>query len=107
MASPIPRNEEWARGIADEWISGLRSGDPRAIEAMERLIMGIGRTPEITDRQLDTLVLAASGATYAEIGRALWVSAETVKVTLARCRAVLEARTTTQAVATAIRKGLI
>lgn len=91
------------------WVAGLRAGDPRAVEAGDRLLaeMARNRSRTVTVRQLEMLRLAADGATYKQIAAELWVTVEDVKSLLGSARLTLEARNTTHAVAVAIRAGLI
>lgn len=62
---------------------------------------------ELTRREADVLLLLAEGFTYEAIGHRLEISAETVRTHLQKACERLGARTRTNAVATAIRLGLI
>jgi DNA-binding NarL/FixJ family response regulator len=64
-----------------------------------------GRT--LTPRELDVLGLLAEGLQHEEIGRRLGISSETVRTHLRKACDRLGAATRTQAVATALRLGLI
>lgn len=73
---------------------------------------GAGRTDggapvEPTPRELDVLTLVAEGLTQAEIGLRLGIGAETVRTHVHKACKRLDAATTTQAVATALRLGLL
>lgn len=70
----------------------LREGSPRT---------------QLTQRELDVLVLLAEGLPHAEIGVRLGISSETVRTHLRKASNRLGAATRTQAVATALRRGLI
>jgi DNA-binding NarL/FixJ family response regulator len=61
----------------------------------------------LTQRELEVLNLLAEGLQHEEIGRRLGISAETVRTHLRKACERLGAATRTQAVATAVRKGLI
>lgn len=62
---------------------------------------------ELTSRERDVLRLLAEGLRNEEIGRRLHLSPETVKVHIAKAMRKLGAATRTQAVAAALRRGLI
>jgi len=66
-----------------------------------------GGTPELSKREREILRLLSHGNTNEEIGRELFISPETVRTHVRRAIAKLEAKTRTQAVATALRNGLI
>jgi DNA-binding NarL/FixJ family response regulator len=61
----------------------------------------------LTQRELDVLALLAEGLQHEEIGRRLGISSETVRTHLRKACDRLGADTRTQAVATALRQGLI
>ena len=61
----------------------------------------------LSPRQRTCLVLAAAGMTERDMGRELGLATTTVHNYLARARERLGARSTTQAVAVAIGRGLI
>ena len=63
--------------------------------------------PTLTDREREVLRLLADGCSYEEAGKALFISAETVRAHVAKALTKLGARTRTQAVAEALRAGLI
>ena len=62
---------------------------------------------KLTAPELDVLVLLAEGLQHEEIGRRLGISSETVRTHLRKACDRLGASTRTQAVATALRLGLI
>jgi DNA-binding NarL/FixJ family response regulator len=62
---------------------------------------------KLTERELDVLRLLAEGLQHEEIGRRLGISSETVRTHLRKGSDRLGATTRTQAVATALRLGLI
>ena len=62
---------------------------------------------KLTQRELDVLGLLAEGLQHEEIGRRLGISSETVRTHLRKASDRLGATTRTQAVATALRLGLI
>jgi DNA-binding NarL/FixJ family response regulator len=65
------------------------------------------RATTLTERETAVLSLLAEGFTYEEIGARLSIGAETVRTHLQKACERLGASTRTQAVATAIRQGLI
>jgi DNA-binding NarL/FixJ family response regulator len=66
-----------------------------------------GRKGKLTERELAVLGLLAEGLQHEEIGRRLGISSETVRTHLRKACDRLGAATRTQAVATALRMGLI
>ena len=62
---------------------------------------------KLTERELEVLMLLAEGLQHEEIGRRLGISSETVRTHLRKASDRLGASTRTQAVATALRLGLI
>ncbi len=65
------------------------------------------KIPALTQRERDVLRLLSKGLSNEEIGRALFISAETVRTHVSRAMKKLEADTRTEAVATALRRSLI
>jgi DNA-binding NarL/FixJ family response regulator len=63
--------------------------------------------PELTERERRVLRMLADGLTNEEIGKRLFISAETVRTNVQKAMAKLDADTRTQAVATALRHSLI
>jgi two-component system nitrate/nitrite response regulator NarL len=63
--------------------------------------------PRLTRRETEVLTLLADGLSHEEIGRELSISAETVRTHVRKACERLDARTRTQAVATALRLGLL
>ena len=61
----------------------------------------------LTQRERDVLRLLADGHSNEEIGKELFISAETVRTHVRKAMAKLDADTRTQAVATALRQSLI
>jgi two-component system, NarL family, nitrate/nitrite response regulator NarL len=66
-----------------------------------------GRLVELTERERDVLRLLADGYSYEEIGKELFIAAETVRTHVQKAMRRLDASTRTQAVATALRQSLI
>jgi DNA-binding NarL/FixJ family response regulator len=66
-----------------------------------------GRSRELTAREIDVLALLAEGLSYEQIGLRLTISGETVRTHVRKATNRLGAGTTTEAVATALRKRLI
>lgn len=65
------------------------------------------KLPELTRRERDVLRLLADGLSNEEIGKKLFISAETVRTHVRKAMAKLDADTRTQAVARALRDHLI
>ena len=63
--------------------------------------------PDLTDRERQVLRLLADGCSYEQVGKQLFISPETVRTHVAKTLRKLGARTRTQAVAAALRAGLI
>jgi two-component system response regulator DesR len=63
--------------------------------------------PELTERERQVLRLLADGCSYDEVGQQLFISPETVRTHVAKSQRKLGVRTRTQAVAAALRAGLI
>jgi DNA-binding NarL/FixJ family response regulator len=61
----------------------------------------------LSEREREVLRMLAEGGSYAEIGSALYLSPDTVRAHAQRAMAKLGARTRTQAVAVALRDGLV
>jgi len=66
-----------------------------------------GRSRALTAREVDVLALLAEGLSYEQIGLRLTISGETVRTHVRKATDRLGAGTTTEAVATALRKRLI
>jgi len=75
-------------------------------EIQERLAEIIGRE-ELTQREREVLGLAAAGMTNKEIAQQLFISDKTARNHIASCLVKLGANDRTEAVTTAIRRGLI
>ncbi len=65
------------------------------------------KLPELTQRERDVLRLLADGLANEEIGKRLFISAETVRTHIRKAMGKLDADTRTQAVAQALRDQLI
>ena len=70
-------------------------------------LVGPSRRTELTERETDVLRLLAEGLSYDEIGGRLSISGETVRTHVRKACDRLNAGTSTQAVATALRLRLI
>jgi DNA-binding NarL/FixJ family response regulator len=69
--------------------------------------IGGGRIAQLTQRERDVLRLLADGLSNEEIGKRLFISAETVRTHVRKAMAKLDADTRTQAVAKALRQHVI
>lgn len=72
----------------------------------KRLAEAIARE-ELTERELEVLILVADGLTNKEIAEQLFISARTARNHVASCLLKLRADDRTEAVTTAVRRGLI
>lgn len=72
----------------------------------KRLLETIGRV-ELSQREIEVLTLVATGLTNKEIAERLFISDKTVRNHVANCLVKLGANDRTEAVTTAIRRGLI
>jgi DNA-binding NarL/FixJ family response regulator len=70
-------------------------------------LLDAGKAPSLTKREREVLRLLAAGSSYDEVGAALFISSETVRTHVAKVVRKLGVRTRTQAVAEAVRTGLI
>jgi DNA-binding NarL/FixJ family response regulator len=70
-------------------------------------VLGASSAPALRPRELEVLRLLAEGLSHEAIGERLEIGAETVRSHLRKASARLGASTRTQAVATALRLGLI
>lgn len=77
--------------------------------SLAQLALGRNQPPSasLTPREADVLALLAEGLSHEEIGSRLSISAETVRTHVRKACDRLGAATRTQAVATALREGLI
>jgi DNA-binding NarL/FixJ family response regulator len=66
-----------------------------------------GDDPGLTERERQVLRLLADGCSYEEVGQTLFISPETVRTHVGKALRKLGARTRTEAVAAALRAGLI
>jgi DNA-binding CsgD family transcriptional regulator len=105
----MPEVDRYA-GLPDEWIAGLRAGDPKAVAAANRLLTAMAhkiRTPGLTARQLEVLDCMANGYTHRQIAAGLKIGLDTVKSHVKTIYLVLDARNRTHAVAIAMQRGLV
>jgi two-component system nitrate/nitrite response regulator NarL len=72
-----------------------------------RTLSRTGERPALTEREREALVLLGEGRSHEEIGRVLSIGVETVRTHLRKATDKLGAANRTQAVATALRLGLI
>lgn len=94
--------EEIVRGI--EIVFENRRFIPQTIT--DRLLETLGRE-ELTARELEVLTLVAKGLTNKEIASVLFISDKTARNHVTSCLTKLNASDRTEAVTTAIRRGLI
>jgi DNA-binding NarL/FixJ family response regulator len=97
--------EDLARALAS-----VLAGRPYVDPALARdTVLGgrSSRAPGLTEREIEVLRLLADGLSHDEIGARLSISGETVRTHVRKASDRLRANTRTQAVATALRLGLI
>jgi PAS domain S-box-containing protein len=98
-------------GVSSEVLPGRHlvvlagCGEPFAVASRAESRQGRGRTP--TRREREVLALLAGGATDGQIAGKLALSPATVQTHVRNAKAKLGARTRAQAVAVALRRGLI
>jgi len=80
--------------------------DPVLAGALAASAVG-GTLPQLTQRERDVLRLLADGLSNEEIGKRLFISAETVRTHVRKAMEKLDADTRTAAVARALRENLI
>lgn len=85
--------------------AGERYLDPAL--ARDALVTPQTEGPALTPREREVLALLADGLSHQQIGNELSISAETVRTHVRKACERLGARTRTQAVATALRRGLL
>ena len=88
-------------GIVEEFLDGLRAGEPRAVQAVERLLGTMAHKDppsHLTERQEEALLLMANGYTDGEIGLQMGISALTATEHVQRAKRALGARTRPHAV---------
>lgn len=88
-------------------LAAVRAGGSYVDPALGAVALNGGTRGGLTEREADVLALLTDGLTYEEIGRELSISPETVRTHLQKACDRLGASTRTQAVATALRLGLI
>jgi DNA-binding NarL/FixJ family response regulator len=91
-------------------IESVAAGDTYVDPVLAGVLVGASATdklPALTQREREVLRLLADGLPNEEIGRRLFISAETVRTHVRKAMDKLDADTRTQAVAKAIRQSLI
>ena len=86
--------------------SGTTYVDPVLAGTLAASSVG-SKLPQLTQRERDVLRLLADGLSNEEIGKRLFISAETVRTHVRKAMAKLDADTRTEAVARALRDRLI
>jgi DNA-binding NarL/FixJ family response regulator len=87
----------------------IQTGERYLDPALVRDTLGTPKTdgPALTQREREVLALLADGLSHQQIGKKLSISSETVRTHVRKACERLGARTRTQAVATALRRGLL
>ena len=87
----------------------IQAGERYLDPALARDTLGTPKTdgPALTQREREVLALLADGLSHQQIGKELSISSETVRTHVRKACERLGARTRTQAVATALRRGLL
>jgi two-component system nitrate/nitrite response regulator NarL len=90
-------------------LEAVQGGGTYVDPALATVALGAMRpsSPKLTERERDVLSHLSRGESHEEIGRALGISIETVRTHLRKACDKLGAATRTQAVASALRMGLI
>lgn len=93
------------RDSSEEFIRGLRAGEPRAVQAADRLLGAMAQANHRpSPREIEVLALVAEGLTQREIAAELRVTEETVRTHVRRVRLKLGARNQRHAVALWLRQ---
>jgi DNA-binding NarL/FixJ family response regulator len=90
-------------------LEAVQAGGTYVDPALATVALGAMRPsrPRLTERERDVLEHLSRGESHEAIGQALWISIETVRTHLRKASDKLGAATRTQAVAAALRLGLI
>lgn len=91
-------------------LAAVRDGQRYVDPALAAMLVGAGRPPAasaLTEREREVLARVADGKTHEEIAGELGIGTETVRTHLRKACERLGAATKTQAVASALRLGLI
>jgi DNA-binding NarL/FixJ family response regulator len=94
--------EEIVRGV--EMVANNQRCVPPSIA--QRLVESVGRD-ELSQREIEVLTLVAEGLTNKEVAQRLFISDKTARNHVVSCLTKLGANDRTEAVTTAIRRGLI
>jgi DNA-binding NarL/FixJ family response regulator len=94
-------------GAAQSAVSGEAVLHPAATAALLQQLRGDGHSPTLTPRETEVLRQVAAGQTNKSIALKLGISEHTVKFHLGSAMTKLAASSRAEAVATAIRRGLI
>jgi DNA-binding NarL/FixJ family response regulator len=81
---------------SEQFVEALRAGEPRAVEARNRLLRTMSRTHEpdaVTERQSEVIELLAGGMSDGEIALFLRIRTDTVREHVRRAKSALGART--------------
>lgn len=98
------------KDLADAVRAAARGDTVLAPAVAGKLVSGMRQrrdTPQLTERELEVLRLAAEGLSNARIAGRLFIGATTVKTHLMNCYAKLGVSDRTAAVTTAIRQGIL
>lgn len=93
------------KDVVEEFLDGLRAGEPKAVDAANRLLGTMARTnAELTPAHIEVLQLLSEGFSDQEMADRLHLSREGVKSRVDALRAVLGARNRPHAVALWLRQ---
>ena len=109
MASDQER-QRLAASAWPRWEIGIYNGEPKAIDALNRLLVDMSKTwprEQPSERELEVLQGLADGNLLAGAAANLHISRETAKAHMWKVREVLGANSATHAVAIVLRRGLI
>jgi DNA-binding NarL/FixJ family response regulator len=90
-----------------ETIRAIHVGEHCISPAIGARLAERARRPDLTSRELEVLKFVADGKSNKEIGSALHLAEITVKIHVGRILAKLKVRDRTQAVTTALRRGIL
>ena len=83
-------------GKVEEFLDGLRAGEPKAVDAANRLLGTLAQhrdPPPLSPRQAEVISLVAAGLSEGEIGIQMGISGYTVREHVRRAKLALGART--------------
>ena len=91
----------------DRWVKALRAGEPKAVDAANRLLITMSTKEFVSPTGVRILQLFADGYTWRDIHQYTGIAKKTIESHRQRILWCLDASNTTHAVFLGIRQGLI